>query len=168
MTALRPLRPRTDTGQPPAETTHDLLGMTGREILQGTIDGRFPSAPILSALGFRLAQVGHGTVVFEGEPGDQSLGPAGGMYGGFMATLLESALSAAVLTRLASGTRSTSVKIGIDIHRAVRGDARRLRCTGTAIHVGSTTASAEARLIGAEDGELYAQATSMYAILRML
>ncbi|MGW4094933.1 PaaI family thioesterase [Nocardia sp. NPDC004750] len=168
MTAPRPLRARTDPGRPPAEKTPDLLGMTGREILQGTLDGRFPGAPILSTLGFRLAQVGDGTVVFEGEPGDQLLDPAGGVYGGFVATVLEAALGSAVLTRLAGGTRSTSVKIGIDIHRAVRSETRTLRCEGTAIHVGTTTASAEARLSGAEDGELYAHATSMYAILRML
>ncbi len=142
--------------------------MTGREILQGTLDGRFPGAPILNALGFQLVQVGDGTVVFEGEPGDQLFDPAGGMYGGFVATLLESALGAAVLTRLAGGTRTTSVKIGIDIHRAVRGHTGTLRCEGTAIHVGPTTASAEARLIGTEDGDLYAHATSMYAVLRML
>ncbi|MBF6075057.1 PaaI family thioesterase [Nocardia beijingensis] len=167
MTAPRPLRSRTDAWGPPAATP-DPLGMTGREILQGTLDGRFPGVPILGALGFRLAEVGDGIVVFEGEAGDQLLDPAGGVYGGFVATLLESALGAAVLTRLAGGTRSTSVKIGIDIHRAVRGDTGKLRCEGTAIHVGPTTASAEARLIGAEDGDLYAQATSMYAILRML
>ncbi|MGQ4617159.1 hotdog fold thioesterase [Nocardia sp. R7R-8] len=164
MTAPRPLR----SPRPTAETTADPLGMTGQEILQGTLDGRFPGAPLLRTLGFRLAEFGAGTVVFEGEPRDQLFDPAGGMYGGFVATLLESALGAAVLTRLAGGTRSTSVKIGIDIHRAVRGDTGTLRCEGTALHVGPTTASAEARLIGAEDGDLYAHATSMYAVLRMV
>ncbi|MGK8524587.1 PaaI family thioesterase [Nocardia asteroides] len=167
MTAPRPLRPRTDW-RPRSETAPDLLGMTGREILQGALDGRFPAAPILSTLGFRLVQVGDGTVVFEGEAGDHPLGPMGGMHDGFMATLLEAALASAVMTRLAGGTRSASVHIGIHVHRTVRGDTRTLRCEGTAIHVGQTTASAEARLIGAEDGDLYAHATATCAILRVM
>ncbi len=142
--------------------------MTGREILQGALDGRFPDAPIMSALGFRLVEVGDGTVLFEGEPGDQLLDPMAGLTGGLVTPLLEAALGAAVLTRLPGGTRSTSVQIGIHVHRSVRADTRTLRCEGTAIHVGTTTASAEARLVGVEDGDLYAHATATCAILRML
>ncbi len=122
----------------------------------------------MSALGFRLVQVSDGAVVFEGEPGDHLLDPMAGVHGGFVTTLLEAALGAAVLTRLPGGTRSTSVQIGIHVHRSVRADTRALRCEGTAIHVGTTTASAEARLVGVEDGDLYAHATATCAILRMI
>ncbi|MEU1999182.1 PaaI family thioesterase [Nocardia gamkensis] len=168
MTAPDPLRSRTRIWRTPAGTAPDLLGMTGREILQGALDGRIPNAPILNALGFRLVQVGDGIVVFEGEPGDHLLDPIGGAHGGFVTALLESALESAVMTRLPGGSRSTSVQIGIHVHRHVRSDTQPLRCEGTAIHVGPTTASAEARLIGAEDGELYAHAAATCAILRMI
>lgn len=142
--------------------------MTGREILQEALDGRFPEAPIMSTLGFRLVQVGDGTVVFEGEPGDHLLDPMGSVHGGFVTALLESALAAAVMTRLPGATRSTSVQIGIHVLRPVRIDTRTLRCEGTAIHVGPTTASAEARLLGVTDGDLYAHANSTCAILRII
>ncbi|MEV6326035.1 PaaI family thioesterase [Nocardia sp. NPDC051787] len=166
MTGAQPLPSRT-WGPRPA-TTPDIRGMTGREILQEALDGRFPDTLILSALGFRLVQVGDGTVVFEGEPGDHLLDPMAGIHGGFVTTLLEAALGAAVLTRLPGGTRSTSVQIGIHVHRSVRTDTRTLRCEGTAIHVGTTTASAEAHLVGVEDGDLYAHATATCAVLRMI
>ncbi|MGK8559221.1 PaaI family thioesterase [Nocardia gipuzkoensis] len=142
--------------------------MTGREILQETLEGGLPAAPLMTALGFRLVQVGDGTVMFEGEPGDHLVDPMAGVHGGFVTTLLEAALGAAVLTRLPGGTRSTSVQIGIHVHRSVRTDTRTLRCEGTAIHVGTTTASAEARLVGVEDGDLYAHATATCAILRTI
>lgn len=42
--------------------------LSGRELLQGMIDGRFPAPPITQTLAFRLIEVGEGTVVFAGEP----------------------------------------------------------------------------------------------------
>ncbi|MEU4345151.1 PaaI family thioesterase [Nocardia sp. NPDC023852] len=168
MTAPQPLRSHTHAWRPPPETTTDILDMTGREILQEALDGRFPDAPIMRTLGIRLVQVGDGTVVFEGKPGDHLLDPMGSVHGGFVTALLESALAAAVMTKLPSATRSTSVQIGIHMLRRVRTDTRTLRCEGTAIHVGPTTASAEARLLGVTDGDLYAHAHATCAILRVM
>ncbi|MEJ8667710.1 hypothetical protein WKI71_01380 [Streptomyces sp. MS1.AVA.1] len=39
-----------------------------------------------------------------------------------------------------------------------------LRCEGTAVHVGRTTATAQARLVGAADGKLYAHGTATCAL----
>ncbi|MFI9510830.1 PaaI family thioesterase [Nocardia sp. NPDC052566] len=167
MTTTRTLRTRTHSWQPRPETMPDLSGMTGREILQGALDGIFPSASIMSTLGFRLTEIGDGTATFEGDPGDHLLNPMGTVHGGFMATLLDSALGSAVMTELPAGSSYTTVQLGIHLLRPVLADTPHLRCVGTTIHVGHTTATAEARLTGTEDNKLYAHATTTCAILRL-
>ncbi|MBL1073710.1 PaaI family thioesterase [Nocardia sp. 2] len=130
------------------------------------MDGRFPEASIMSTLGFRLVEVGDGVVVFDGDPGDHLLNPMGTVHGGFMATLLDSALGSAVMSKLPARTSYTTMQLNINLLRAVQADTPALRCTGTAIHVGRTTATAEARIAGTHDGKLYAHATTTCAILR--
>ncbi|MDX2854618.1 PaaI family thioesterase [Streptomyces sp. PA03-3a] len=159
-------RSRTHTWEPRPEPTPEVLEMTGREVLQGAIDGRFPEASIMSTLGFRLVEVGDERAVFEGDPGDHLLNPMGTVHGGFLATLLDSALGSAVMSRLPAGSAYTTVQLGVHMIRPVLPGAAALRCEGVALHVGRTTATAEARVTGAADGKLYAHGTTTCAVLR--
>ncbi|MEU6341146.1 PaaI family thioesterase [Streptomyces sp. NPDC046977] len=160
-------RSRTHTWQARPEPTAAVLGMTGREILQGALDGRFPASSIMSTLGFRLVGVGDGHAVFEGDPGDHLINPMGTVHGGFLATLLDSALGSAVMTRLPAGSTYTTVQLGVHMIRPVLAGTPTLRCEGTALHVGRTTATAEARVTGTHDGKLYAHGTTTCAVLRL-
>ncbi|WP_371493974.1 PaaI family thioesterase [Kitasatospora sp. NBC_00374] len=159
-------RSRTHSWEPRPEMTADVLAMSGREILRGALDGRFPAASIMSTLGFRLTGVGDGNATFEGDPGEHLLNPMGTVHGGFLATLLDSALGSAVMTRLPAGSTYTTVQLGVHLVRPVSADTQVLRCEGRALHVGRTTATAEARVVGAEDGRLYAHGTTTCAVLR--
>ncbi len=55
----------------------DLAGMTGQQVLQAIIDGRFPAPPISETLNFWLVEVGDGFAAFEGET---SLDPTGAFW----------------------------------------------------------------------------------------
>ncbi|PBC70920.1 uncharacterized protein (TIGR00369 family) [Streptomyces sp. TLI_235] len=159
-------RTRTHSWTPRPELTPEILGMSGLEILREALKGELPAASIMSTLGFRLTEVDEGLAVFEGEPGDHLLNPMGTVHGGFLATLLDSALGSAVMTRLPAGTMYTTVQLGVHMIRTVLPDTPTLRCEGRALHVGRTTATAEARVVGAHDGRLYAHGTTTCAILR--
>ncbi|MEU6311782.1 PaaI family thioesterase [Streptomyces sp. NPDC047014] len=161
-----PLRSRTHTWQPRPETTPDILGMSGLEILRASLKGELPGASMASTLGFRLTDAAEGFAAFEGDPGDHLLNPMGTVHGGFLATLLDSALGSAVMTLLPAGTSYTTVQLGVHMIRPVLADTPALRCEGTALHVGRTTATAEARVTGTHDGKLYAHGTTTCAILR--
>ncbi|MEV8097542.1 replication-relaxation family protein [Kitasatospora sp. NPDC085879] len=63
-------------------------------------------------------------------------------------------------------TYYTTVQLGVHMIRTVLPDTPALRCEGRALHVGRTTATAEARVVGAHDGRLYAHGTTTCAILR--
>ncbi|GAA0281775.1 hotdog fold thioesterase [Streptomyces polychromogenes] len=160
------IRSRTHTWEPQPASVPGLADMSGLEILRAALKGNLPAASMTSTLGFRLTEVGEGFAVFEGDPGDHLLNPMGTVHGGFLATLLDSALGSAVMTRLPAGTAYTTVQLGVHMVRPVLADTPTLRCEGTALHVGRTTATAEARITGTHDGKLYAHATTTCAVLR--
>lgn len=159
-------RTRTHTWDVPT-TYQDAGEHTGLELLRLSLEGHLPSAPICGTLGFRLVEADEGRAVFEGEPGEHLFNPMGTVHGGFLATLLDSALGTAVMSTLPAGRAYTTVQLGVNLVRPVFGDTPTLRCEGTAVHVGRTTATAQARVVGAADGKLYAHGTTTCAVFAL-
>ncbi|OEU86749.1 phenylacetic acid degradation protein [Streptomyces abyssalis] len=152
-------RSRTHTWEAPT-TYLDAGDRPGLELVRLSLDGHLPSAPICGTLGFRLVEADEGRAAFEGDPGEHLFNPMGTVHGGFLATLLDSALGTAVMTTLPAGRAYTTVQLGVNMVRPVFGDTPALRCEGTVLHVGRTTATAEARVTGTADGRLYAHGTT--------
>lgn len=138
--------------------------MSGRDLLQGIIDGRFPAPPISEVLSFRLVEVGEGTAVFEGEPGGRHLNPMGIVHGGWTMTLIDSAAGCAAHTQLAAGVGYTTVETKVNFSRTVRADTGRVRCEGRVINQGRQIISAEAVVKG-QDGRVLAHGTSTLLVL---
>jgi uncharacterized protein (TIGR00369 family) len=137
---------------------------SGREYLQAMVEGRIPQPPIGATLGFRLAEIGDGHAVFEGESSEFVVNPLGVVHGGLALTLVDSATGCAVQTRLPEGVGYTTLETKANFVRPILADTGALRAVGRAIHVGRTTATAEARI---EDpaGRLYAHGTSTLLVL---
>src|SRR5579863_5462092 len=133
--------------------------LTGRELLQGMIDGRFPAPPITEPLTFWLIAVGEGTAVFEGEAGGHLLNPMGIVHGGWTMTLIDSAAGCAAHTLLAAGVGYTTVETKVNFSRTIRADSGRVRCEGRVINQGRQIISAEAVVKG-QDGRVLAHGTS--------
>ncbi|MER5462609.1 PaaI family thioesterase [Streptomyces sp. NPDC002668] len=161
--ATAALRSRTHTWARPTSYA-DAGSHSGLEVLRRSLEGDYPQAPICGTLGFRLVEADEGRAVFEGEPGEHLLNPMGSVHGGFLATLLDSALGSAVMTTLPPGRAYTTIQLGVNLVRPVFADTQTLRCEGTVIHAGRTTATAEARVVGATDAKLYAHATTTCAV----
>ncbi|MFB6889293.1 PaaI family thioesterase [Kitasatospora sp. NPDC056327] len=158
--------PRTRThhwhaGPPISEFPH----LTGEEILRGIIAGRIQQPPIGSTLGFLLVEAGPGTAVFEGVLGDHLFNPMNTVHGGYLATLLDSALGCAVMSRLPAGVGYTTTQLNVHMVRPLFAESGHVRCEGVALQVGRTMATAEARITGCEDGRLFAHATTTCAVL---
>ncbi|GAB0101307.1 PaaI family thioesterase [Nocardia sp. JMUB6875] len=137
---------------------------TGLDFLRAIIDGRRPQPPISATLGFELVGAEPGLAIFEGETGEHLYNPMGSVHGGYLATLLDSALGSAVCTLLPGGSGYTTAQLNVNLVRPAFAHTGKLRATGRTIHVGRTIATAEAQLIGVADGKLYAHATTTCAI----
>jgi uncharacterized protein (TIGR00369 family) len=133
--------------------------MDGLNQLQAMLRGELPSPPISQTLDFLLIEVEHGRAVFQGTPGPAHLNPLGSVHGGWYATLLDSALGCAVHSTMPQGKAYTTLELKVNLVRAIGPKVQRVRAIGQTIHVGNQTATAEARLVGA-DGKLYAHGST--------
>lgn len=138
--------------------------MSGLDYLRGLLRGDFPSAPIAATLGFAPVEVAEGRAVFEGTPDRFVYNPIGVVHGGWVATLLDSAMGCAVHTTLAAGKAYTTVDLSVSMVRGMTERTGRVRAEGKVLHVGSSVITAEGRVIGG-DGTLYAHGTTTCLVL---
>ncbi|UOA26265.1 PaaI family thioesterase [Pseudosulfitobacter sp. DSM 107133] len=138
------------------------MELSGLAYLQALTAGRIGAEPSIGpTMGMHIPhEVGEGRVVLDATPGDFVLNPLGGVHGGFAATVLDSALGLAVHSTLSAGEGFSTAELKVNYTRAMAANAGRMRATGTVIHRGRQMATAEARMVGVEDGKLYAHAST--------
>ena len=85
--------------------------------------------------------------------------PLGGVHGGMISTLLDTAAGCAVHSSLDVGQGYTSLDLTVKFLRPVTVESGQLTCVGTVLSRGRRTALAEAQLTD-ENGRLLAHATS--------
>lgn len=151
---------------PGLASPEQIAGKSGLEILQAIVAGELPYAAIAKTLDFTLMEVAAGHAVFQGTPLAQHLNPLGTVHGGWMATLLDSALGCSVHTMMPPGRGYTTAELSVNYVKAVTPRLQRVRAEGKVIHCGRQLATAEARLVG-PDGTLYAHATTTCLVFEL-
>lgn len=157
---------RSYTYDPRRVSSKELLSRTGLETLQAMIAGELPAPSIAVTLGFRLTHIEAGFAVFEGGAEDFLYNPIGTIHGGYAAAILDSALGCAVQASLPMGFASTTVDLGIKYVRAMTAETGLLRAEARIVHFGRSIATAEAKLIGQENGKLYAHGSGTFQIFK--
>lgn len=138
---------------------HEVAGLSGMQVFEAMLAGRLPPPPISQTLDFLILEAEPGRVVFQGQPLFRHYNPLGTVHGGWIATLLDSAVACAVHTTLPPGKSYTTVELKINYVRALTEDVPRVRAEGKVIHAGSRMGTSEGRLYG-PDGRLYAHAST--------
>jgi uncharacterized protein (TIGR00369 family) len=153
-------RARMDAGAGPGVAAAEtLLRLDGLAQMQAMLRGELPHAHMARTLDFMLVEVERGRAVFQGQPGVAHLNPMGIVHGGWISTLLDSALGCAVHTALPLGKAYTTLELKVNMIRALTPHSPRVRAEGRVIHIGGQVATAEARLVD-PDGRLLAHATT--------
>ena len=145
-------------------TPADIAGMTGRQVIQGIIDGKIPAPPIAQTLSFWLVEAGDGTCVFEADTGPHLLNPLGVVHGGWALTLIDSATGCAGHTLLPAGVGYTTLETKANFTRAIRADTGRLRAEGRVVSRGRQIMTAEARIFDSS-GRVLGHGTSTLLVL---
>ncbi len=158
-------RERLVTWEDPLAAAGTLRGMSGLEAIQAVRDRRVSPPPIARLMNFTIVEVEEGRVVFEGYPGEEHYNPIGVVHGGFALTLFDSAMGCAVHTTLPAGVAYTTTDVQVRFIRGITKDTGPVRCEATAVHVGRSTAVAEAKLYDG-DRRLLGTGTTACAILR--
>jgi uncharacterized protein (TIGR00369 family) len=131
----------------------------GVDVLRDMIAGDVPAPPITETLPFSLVEAEPGRVAFEGRPTAALLNPMGTVHGGFAMTLLDSAMTCAVLSVLAAGEGCTTVETKVSFVRPLLPSTGPVRAQAEIVHAGGRLATAEGRLVDAA-GRLYAHGST--------
>lgn len=140
----------------PREKWRDLSIM---EAFQAMLKGEVPPAPIGDLLDYIPVRFAPGEAVFQGTPDPTHYNPMGTVHGGYITTLLDSAMFCAVATLLPKGMAATTLELKVNFSKAVTGGTGPVRAEGKAISVGRQIGIAEGRLVDAR-GNLLAFATT--------
>jgi uncharacterized protein (TIGR00369 family) len=132
---------------------------TGLEVLRGILAGDLPAPPIADVLPFVLTEASAGRAVFEGQPSTRLLNPMGAVHGGFAMTMLDSAMTCAVISVLDPGEGCTTIETKVNFVRPLMPSTGSVRAEAELIHAGSRVATAEGRLVDGA-GRIYAHGTS--------
>jgi uncharacterized protein (TIGR00369 family) len=134
----------------PLASAGTLRGLTGIEAMRAVRDGHVPPPPIAVLMNFRIADVEEGRVAFEGYPGEEHYNAIGVVHGGFALTLFDSAMGCAIHTTLPAGVAYTTTDVQVRLIRGITKDTGPVRCEANVVHVGRSTAVAEAKLYDRE------------------
>ena len=136
-----------------------LSKLDGLGQLKAIEDGLMPPPPVMATIdvcGFHAEQ---GTVTVQMRAQSFHDNPLGGVHGGMIATLLDTAAGCSVHSTLGVGEGYTSLDLTTKFLRPVTVESGLLTCTGKVISRGRRTALAEAQLTD-ESGRVLAHATS--------
>lgn len=142
----------------------EIAGLSGKQVLQGIVEGRLPQPMICRTLSFWLAGVGDGLALFEGETSEHLLNPAGTVHGGWALTLIDSAAGCAAYSLLPSDARYTTIETKGNFSRPILRETGRVRCEARVVSQGRQIISCES-WVKAGEGRVLAHGTSTLIVL---
>ena len=128
---------------------------SGLQFLERIGRGELPSPPIMQTLDFVPVEATQGTMVFQGTPKTDYYNPLGSVHGGYVATLLDSALGCAVHTTLERGLGYTTVELKVNFVRPLTDRTGPVRAEAKVVSSTRRIGIAEGRIVDAA-GRLYA------------
>jgi uncharacterized protein (TIGR00369 family) len=144
----------------PGQGDYEALSkLDGLGQLKAIEEGLVPPPPVMATIDMNRFHAEHGTVTVGIRVQTFHYNPLGGVHGGMISTLLDTAAGCAVHSSLDVGQGYTSLDLTVKFLRPVTVDSGQLTCVGTVLSRGRRTALAEAQLTD-ENGKLLAHATS--------
>ena len=141
--------------------------ISGLDYLRAIKDGRINPPPVAMLVGYKILEIENGYAVFELSPAEYHYNPFATVHGGILSTLLDTAMTASVLSTLSKGISCSTIEIKVNFIRPVTTDTEVLRCEARPIHVGKRLATVEGRLKD-KNGKLYAHGISTCVIFKVV
>ena len=137
--------------------------VSGLEFVQALARGDH-SVPIGELLGFRVSAVERGCVTVTGEPDRRAYNLIGSVHGGWVASILDTALGLSVLSTLETDQSFTTVDIRINYLRPLTVETGIVTAVGRVLQSGRRLAYSEAHLSDA-NGKLLGHGTGSCLIV---
>jgi uncharacterized protein (TIGR00369 family) len=141
------------------------ISLTGLEFLTGLPDATLVAPPCSETTAIRPVRLEQGRVAFEGIPSERFYNPMGVVHGGWIATLLDTAMACAIHSMLQAGQAYTTLELKTNFVRPVVVSTGALRCEGAVLSFGGRVASAEGKVYD-QHGNLVAHGTETCLVMK--
>lgn len=142
----------------------EMLALSGMDFLQKVMAGELPRPPFSETMNMVITELSPGQTLFKATPDLTFYNAIGCVHGGYISTVLDSAMACAIQTKLPAGTAYTTLELKVNFIRPVLSQTGDIFAQGKLIHCGRTIATAEGKLYDG-NGKLYAFATTTCAII---
>jgi uncharacterized protein (TIGR00369 family) len=159
-------RTRTVTWEDPGVSARDSASISGFNYLEALRTGTIKPPPAALLIGYRVVKVDIGRTVFELEPAEYHYNPFASVHGGIASTLLDSAMTSAVLSTLPIGLACSTIEMKVNFVRPITSRTGLLRCEAKTVHVGGRIATAEGKVMDRQN-KLYAHGVNTCAIFKV-
>lgn len=138
--------------------------LSGLDVLRAIAAGALPMPSIAETMPMQVVDISKGAVTFTAKADSRHLNPAGGVHGGFFATVLDSVLGNAIFSELEAGVGYGTVDLAVKMvapmpmNEEVIAEAR-------VVHMSRRMGVAEGT-IRSRSGKLIAHGTTTCLILR--
>ena len=150
----------------PELSMRDAATISGLDYLKAIRDGQRQHPPVAMLIGYRISDVDTGCAVFELDPREYHYNPFSTVHGGILSVLLDTAMTASVLSTLPKGVTCATVEIKVNFIKPVTEETGLIRCEARPIHVGKRLATVEGR-IRDKDEVLLAHGMSTCSIFKV-
>jgi uncharacterized protein (TIGR00369 family) len=158
-------RVRTITWQDPKISARPAADISGFDYLCAIRDGQIAPPPAASLVGYRIIEIEEGLAVFELEPAEYHYNPFSSVHGGMITTLLDTAMTAAVISTLSRGRTCSTLELKVHFIRPVFDATGVIQAHGKLIHLGRHIAITEGTVRDSQ-GKKYAHATGTCIIIK--
>ena len=159
-------RIRTVTWDDPRITARDVTSISGLDYIKSIKDGKIRPPPIDILIGCKISQIDKGHAVFELEPGEYLYNPFATVHGGIASALLDTTMTATILSTLPIGFSCSTVEIKVNFIRPITSKTGMLRCEAKPVHVGNRIATVEGKLKNRQN-RLFAHALGTCIIFKV-
>ena len=144
----------------------DAASISGLDYLKAIKEGQKQPPPAAMLIGYRLSDVDTGYAVFELDPREYHYNPFSTVHGGILSILLDTAMTASVLSKLPREVTCATVEIKVNFIKPVTEKTGLIKCDAHPIHVGKRLATVEGR-IRDKSGAILAHAVSTCSIFKV-
>ena len=156
-------RTRTFTWNDPETCAREIQKLPGLVFLKAVLEGHLSPPPIMLTIDFKLKSVAPGEVIFSFIPQEFHYNPLGSVHGGVTTVILDSAMGCTVQSMLPAGKGITTLELKTNFLKAITKESGPLTAKGKIIHMGTTTALADAQITDIH-GKVYAHSVSTILI----
>ncbi len=147
------------------QSVGDFPQLTGLAVVERLFEGSLSPPPMAKVLPFTLLRPGPGKIELHATPDERVLNLTKTVHGGWIMTMLDTAMSLAALTTLGPGEVGPTHETSVKFVRPIGADAGQLRITGQVLSRGRSLITLEGKIEDTRERVL-AHGTSTCLIVR--